>query len=119
MIVGHGVEEPVPAGRLVVEVLVEQLQHCERQGCISSSVAWTQDPERLFPYRPTRSWGPKEETEMDIESTVRHSTWYRTPLGRRVMKAEAPYFSISRSSHGQDGDALRRQALADLAGLAS
>lgn len=56
---------------------------------------------------------------MDIESTVRRSAWYRTPLGRRAMSAEPPYFSISRSSDGRHGDALRRQALADLAGLGS
>jgi hypothetical protein len=56
---------------------------------------------------------------MDIETTVRRSTWYRIPLGRRVMSAQPPYFSISRSSDGQDGDALRRRALADLAGLPS
>jgi hypothetical protein len=55
---------------------------------------------------------------MDIESTVRHSTWYRTPFGRRVANTQPPFFSISRSAHAQNPDALRRQALADLAGLA-
>jgi hypothetical protein len=56
---------------------------------------------------------------MDIESTVRHSTWYRTPFGRRVANTQPPFFSIARSSDRHDGDALRRQALADLAGLGS
>lgn len=55
---------------------------------------------------------------MDIESTIRRSTWCRTPFGRRMMSPEAPYFSISPSSDGQDRDALRRQAIADIAGLA-
>lgn len=47
--------------------------------------------------------------------TSRGSTWDRTPFGRRVLSAEPPYFVISGPSDPEDGDALRRQALADLA----
>ena len=49
--------------------------------------------------------------------TFRGSTWEGTPLGRRVLMPEPPYFVISGPSHPEDGDALRRRALADLAGL--
>ena len=31
---------------------------------------------------------------MDVESTVRHSTWNRAPFGRRVMNAEFSFFTL-------------------------
>jgi hypothetical protein len=43
--------------------------------------------------------------------------WYRKPFGRRVASPEYPYFLISHPPNPEDGDALRRRQLADLAGL--
>jgi hypothetical protein len=34
-----------------------------------------------------------------------------------VLKSQPPYFVISSRSYGEDRDAVRRQAVADLAGL--
>jgi hypothetical protein len=53
---------------------------------------------------------------MEVESVVRRSTWRRTPFERRLMSDKPPYFSMSHAAD-DDGDALRRQALAQLAGL--
>lgn len=44
-------------------------------------------------------------------------TWRHKPFGRRVASPEYPYFTISHPSNPEDADALRRQDLADLAGL--
>jgi hypothetical protein len=54
---------------------------------------------------------------MDEDTTSQLSVWHRTDFGRRVLKAQPPYFVISPLSHGEDRDAVRRQAVADLAGL--
>jgi len=54
---------------------------------------------------------------MDIGETVRRSTWYRGPVGRRVMSDDPPFFSISPPVG--DRDAQRRGALATMAGLGS
>ena len=43
-------------------------------------------------------------------------TWYHGPFGRRVMRAEPPYFVISEASDSRDREVLRRQALTGLAG---
>ena len=44
-------------------------------------------------------------------------TWHHKPFGRRVVSPEPPYSSISQPADPEDGDALRRQDLADIAGL--
>ena len=44
-------------------------------------------------------------------------TWYRKPFGRRVSMPEHPFFSMAHPSDTDDGDALRRRQIADLAGL--
>jgi hypothetical protein len=53
---------------------------------------------------------------MSIGETVRHSTWYGGPVGRRVMSDTAPFFSISEPDDG-DRDAQRRRSLTTTAGL--
>jgi len=44
------------------------------------------------------------------------TSWHHTPLGRRVMTPQAPYFVISPSPR-RNRDGAARRALADLAGL--
>ncbi len=56
---------------------------------------------------------------MDISDTVRRSTWYRRPLGRRVMQDNPPYFTISEPDGLSDSDARRRRSLARAAYLAA
>jgi hypothetical protein len=51
------------------------------------------------------------------KNTTSQLTWYHGPFGRRVVSPDHPYFSISRSSHSEDSDTLRRRDLTDLAGL--
>jgi hypothetical protein len=51
---------------------------------------------------------------MDVQSTVRHSTWRAKPFGRRVLRTEPPYFSISPSAE-ENHDAVRREVLTRLA----
>ncbi len=55
---------------------------------------------------------------MDVESTIRRSTWRRTPFGHRVIMDNPPYISMS-DGVDENRDALRRQAFAQLAGLGS
>jgi hypothetical protein len=54
---------------------------------------------------------------MDEDTTSQLRIWHRTGSGRRVLSPEPPYFVISPSAHHQDRDAVRRQALAELAGV--
>lgn len=54
---------------------------------------------------------------MDEDTTFQLRIWHRSGFGRRVLKSQSPYFVISPLSWGEDRDAVRRQALADLAGL--
>lgn len=55
---------------------------------------------------------------MEIGDAVRRSTWYRRPLGRRVMRDNPPYFAISEPDGLSDSDA-RRRPLARAAHLAA
>jgi rRNA maturation protein Nop10 len=55
---------------------------------------------------------------MDVESTVRRSTWRLKPFGRRALSHKPPYFSISDPAD-ENRDTLRRQQLARMAGSGS
>jgi hypothetical protein len=59
----------------------------------------------------------EKETKMDEDTTSQLSIWHRSGFGRRVLTARPPYFVISPLAYGEDRDAVRRQALAGLAGL--
>lgn len=54
---------------------------------------------------------------MDKDTTSRPGIWHRTGFGCRVLSAQSPNFVISPPSHREHRDAVRRQALADLAHL--
>jgi hypothetical protein len=71
--------------------------------------------------KTTRRQGitPEKENRMDIQDTVRRSTWQRRSIGRRLMSDDAPFFTISDPDVVGNRDALRRRALATLAGLGS
>ncbi len=53
---------------------------------------------------------------MDKDTTSQLRIWHRTGFGQRVLSPEPPYSVIS-PPHREDRDAVRRQALADLAGF--
>jgi hypothetical protein len=59
----------------------------------------------------------EKETKMDKNTTSQPGIWHRTGFGCRVVRAQPPYFVISPPSHREHRDAVRRQALADLAHL--
>jgi hypothetical protein len=54
---------------------------------------------------------------MMAEHATSHLTWYRKPFGRRVARADHPYFAISPAAVAGDSDARRRRDLAATAGL--
>ncbi len=54
---------------------------------------------------------------MDEDTTTQLRIWHRTGFGRRVLSSEPPYFVISTPPDREHRDAVRRQALADLAGV--
>jgi hypothetical protein len=58
-------------------------------------------------------WAQRKDTDMINDAT----SWHHTPLGRRVMTPQAPYFVISAPSPRRNRDGAARRALADLAGL--
>ena len=51
---------------------------------------------------------------MNVQSTVRDSTWRAKPFGRRLLSTKPPYFSISQPTD-ENHDAVRREALTRLA----
>ena len=56
---------------------------------------------------------------MDKDTTSQPGIWHRSGVGCRVPTAQPPYFVISPPAHRVHRDAVRRQALADLAHLSA
>ncbi len=56
---------------------------------------------------------------MGITETVRQSSWYRRPTGRRALTDEPPYFAIAQSDDDDAAhrDIHRRRMLARMAGF--